>query len=107
MNDQQAIARFSALAHEVRHGIFRLLVPLGDVGLAAGEISQQLGVGASTLSAHLAQLERSGLITAKRSGTRIIYAISPSGVSELIDHLISDCCGGRPELCGGAAPEKR
>ncbi len=98
-----AIARFAALAHEVRYKAFRLLASEGTNGVCAGDISKELDVSPSTLSPHLAQLERCGLLTKIREGTRIVYAINPDNVSELLDHLISDCCGGRPELCGGAA----
>ena len=98
-----AISRFSALAHEVRYRAFRLLANAGTTGVCAGDISKKLEVSPSTLSPHLAQLERCGLITRMREGTRLVYAINPDNVAELLDHLISDCCGGRPELCGGAA----
>lgn len=97
-----AIARFSALAHEVRYNAFRLLANAGTAGVCAGDISKKLDVSPSTLSPHLAQLERCGLLLKMRDGTRIVYAINPENVAELLDHLISDCCGGRPELCGGA-----
>ncbi|ACT57811.1 ArsR/SmtB family transcription factor [Hirschia baltica] len=97
-----AIARFSALAHDVRYKAFRLLANAGQTGICAGDISKSLKISPSTLSPHLAQLERCGLINKTRDGTKLVYAIHPENVAGLIDHIISDCCGGRPELCGGA-----
>jgi ArsR family transcriptional regulator, arsenate/arsenite/antimonite-responsive transcriptional repressor len=91
---------FAALAHELRLRIFRLLVAAGPDGLAAGEIGDKLDVGASTLSAHLAQLERVGLLRSHREHRRIIYAIDTEGTQGLVSFLVDDCCGGRPELCG-------
>jgi len=91
---------FAALAHDVRLRVFRLLVEAGNEGLPAGEIAASLEVPASTLSTHLAQLERVGLLQSRRERQRIIYAIDTAGTQSLVDFLVNDCCGGRPELCG-------
>jgi ArsR family transcriptional regulator, arsenate/arsenite/antimonite-responsive transcriptional repressor len=97
---------FAALAHDLRLRIFRLLIATGPEGLAAGEIGDKLDVGASTLSAHLAQLERVGLLRSHREHRRIIYAIDTEGTQGLVSFLVDDCCGGRPELCGLQAKTK-
>jgi DNA-binding transcriptional ArsR family regulator len=91
---------FAALAHEVRLALFRLLVSREPDGLAAGEIAAELGVGPSTLSGHLAQLERARLIKSRRESRRIIYSVDRGGTQGLVSFLVDDCCGGRPELCG-------
>jgi ArsR family transcriptional regulator len=91
---------FAALAHEVRLALFRLLVSREPDGMAAGEIATELGVGPSTLSAHLAQLERARLIKSRRESRRIIYSVDRDGTQGLVSFLVDDCCGGRPELCG-------
>ena len=49
---------FAALAHDLRLEVFRLLVATLPKGMPAGQIAQRLEVPASTLSTHLAQLER-------------------------------------------------
>ncbi len=97
---------FAALAHDVRLALFRLLIAKGPDGMAAGEISADLDVGASTLSAHLAQLERAGLIKSRRDSRRIIYSVDRDGTQGLVSFLVADCCGGKPELCG-FEPRKR
>ena len=89
---------FSALAHDVRLRVFRLLVAAGKQGLPAGEIATSLDVPASTLSTHLSQLERVGLLQSCRERQRIIYAIDTAGTQSLVDFLVNDCCGGKPEL---------
>ena len=91
---------FAALAHELRLALFRLLVSREPDGMAAGEIATELGVGPSTLSAHLAQLERARLIKSRRESRRIIYSVDRDGTQGLVSFLVDDCCGGRPELCG-------
>ena len=57
-----------------------------------------LALKPSTLSAHLAALERAGLIAARREGKSILYRIDLGEVGALIDYLVADCCRGRPEL---------
>jgi ArsR family transcriptional regulator len=97
---------FAALAHDGRLALFRLLVSKGPDGMAAGEIATELGVGASTLSAHLAQLERVGLLSSRRESRRIIYSVNRAGTQGLVSFLVDDCCGGKPELCGFAPPRR-
>ncbi len=101
MNDELAVLALSALAQETRLAVFRLLVREGPEGLAAGEIAARLGVTPATLSFHLAQLERAGLLSARRTGRRIFYALDREGTRGLISFLTEDCCQGRPEICGG------
>lgn len=91
---------FAALAHEVRLAVFRLLVGELPGGLPAGQIARRLHVPSSTLSTHLAQLERAGLLSSSREQQRIVYAVNVAGTRDLVRFLVSDCCGGQPELCG-------
>ncbi len=97
-----AVAAFAALAHDTRLAAFRLLVQAGPSGLNAGEIAQRLGVPASTLSHHLACLERAALLRSWRVQRQIFYASDYDGTRRLIAFLMEDCCQGRPDLCGTA-----
>ena len=100
MNNQQAVAAFAALAHDTRLRVFRLLVQQGPDGLPAGQIAEQLNVAPPTLSSHLAQLDRAGLVRSWRVERRIFYALEIDGTRHLLRYLTEDCCRGRPELCG-------
>jgi DNA-binding transcriptional ArsR family regulator len=91
---------FAALAHDLRLSVFRLLVGVAPDGMPAGQIAVRLEVPASTLSTHLAQLERAGLLRSWREHQRILYAVDTEGTRSLVGFLIDDCCGGQPELCG-------
>ena len=62
MDAATAIVALGALAQEHRLALFRLLVQAGDDGMAAGAIAEALDVPNSSLSFHLAQLSRAGLI---------------------------------------------
>lgn len=94
---------FAALANELRLEVFRLLVSVLPDGLPAGHIAERLKVPSSTLSTHLAQLERAGLLKSWREQQRILYAVDTDGTKNLVGFLVNDCCNGQPELCGYTA----
>ncbi len=94
-----ALGAFSALAHEHRLEIFRLLVQAGPEGLSAGNIAQTIRAPASSISFHLASLNRAGLIAQRRESRSLIYTADYDSVLALVSFLLEDCCGGRPEIC--------
>lgn len=104
MEEREAIQAFAALAQEHRLTVFRLLVRHAPHGLPAGQIAAQVGVPASTMSTHLAQLERAGLLRSWREQRHILYAVDTAGIRQVITFLTEDCCGRRPELCGYDMP---
>jgi DNA-binding transcriptional ArsR family regulator len=102
METKQAVLALTALAQESRLRLFRLLVPAGEEGLAAGEIAERLGIAPASLTFHLKELCHAGLIESERDGRSIRYSLCVGKMSELIRFLTEDCCQGRPELCGGS-----
>jgi protein-tyrosine-phosphatase/DNA-binding transcriptional ArsR family regulator len=103
METLEAVGAFAAIAQETRLDLMRLLLAQGANGLPAGEIATLLGVPSSTLSFHLAALERAGLTQSTRQGRQIVHAARINGVRRLLTFLTETCCGGRPELCGDLA----
>jgi DNA-binding transcriptional ArsR family regulator len=108
MNQARALSGFAALSQETRLGIVRLLVKAGPAGMPAGEIAEAVGVSASNVSFHLKELDRAGLIEARREARSIIYTANHGTLRDLIGFLMKDCCGGRPEICSPvlAAPRR-
>ena len=94
MEATTALDRLGALAQETRLALFRLLVQRGAEGVAAGEIGAALAVPAPTLSFHLAQLERAGLVASQRVGRSIRYAANYGAMEELLAYLYDNCCQG-------------
>lgn len=99
MEESEAAETFAALGHGARLAVFRRLIAAGPDGVAAGDLSAALVLPPSTLSHHLSALEQTGLITSRRDGRRLLYAIVTARVRVLIAFLRDDCCGGRPALC--------
>lgn len=86
-----AALAFAALAQPTRLEALRLLVQAGPDGLTAGTIAARLGVVSSTLSHHLAQLERAGLARARRQGRFVYYTADPAGTRRLLDCVTATC----------------
>ena len=99
MELKPAVTALSALAHEGRLAIFRLLVQAGVEGLPAGEIARRRDVLPNTLSASLNVLSHAGLISSRREGRSIIYTAEYAAMRELLAFLMEDCCAGSAEIC--------
>jgi ArsR family transcriptional regulator len=94
MDASSAIAALGALAQEHRLALFRRLVQAGEDGMAAGAIADALGIPNSSLSFHLAQLNRAGLIRQERQHRSLIYRADYAAMSALVGYLMENCCGG-------------
>lgn len=99
MEKTHALNALSALAHDIRLDVFRLLIQAGPKGMAAGEIAAALEVRANTLSNNLTILSAAGLVRATREGRSIRYFSGMETMRDLLAFLMEDCCGGHPDLC--------
>lgn len=93
MKSPQAIAALGALAHEHRLAIFRLLVSQGPEGLNAGTIAEGVGLLPSSLTFHLQNLQRAGLLAQRREGRQLIYSADFRAMTALVGYLTENCCG--------------
>lgn len=94
MKSEAVIRALGALAQEHRLAAYRLLVQAGPEGLAAGALAEGLGVPASSMSFHLAQLANAGLVSQRRQSRSIIYAADFGAMNALMGYLTENCCGG-------------
>ena len=86
-----------ALANPVRRDILQWLKdphehfaqqehPL-DIGVCAGLIDARTGLSQSTVSSHLAVLQRAGLVTSRRVGQWIFFKRNEETISAFLDHM--------------------
>lgn len=86
-----------ALANPVRRQILQWLKtpqayfanqdhPL-DLGVCAGLIDDRTGLSQSTVSAHLASLQKAGLITSRRVGQWIFYKRNEEVIQAFLDQM--------------------
>ncbi len=99
MHDQDAIEAFKSLAHESRLRILRLLSKQGDVGMPAGKIARKLELPDATLSYHINELLKAGLLRDFHKGASIIFSLNPEGIKGLLGFVLNDCCGPQAESC--------
>tara|TARA_R110000787_G_scaffold73422_4_gene163500 strand:- start:689 stop:1531 length:843 start_codon:yes stop_codon:yes gene_type:complete len=91
--------RLSTLSHPHRMAVFRLLMRRCPDELPAGEIAKALELKASTASVYLSALTQAGLISQRRDGTRLFYAVNLDVARAVVAGLFVDCCRGRADLC--------
>jgi len=96
------VAVLAALAQDTRLRIVGLVAAAGERGIAAGNIGRTVHCPPSTLSFHLKELSRSGVLEAKPSGRFVIYGLRREVLGRLAEFLA--VLGGLPAVRRGAAP---
>ena len=88
----QTARALSALGHEARLSIFRILVRAGDDGLNVGDLGTRLGIPATTLGHHLSALVDVDLVQQERRGREVINRVNYQAMRELVNFLNAECC---------------
>jgi DNA-binding transcriptional ArsR family regulator len=83
---------FSAMGTEARLRIMQLLLSAHPQGLVVGEIQEELGIPASTLSHHLEKLKSEDLVRVQRESTFLRYTANTDALQELMRFLYAECC---------------
>jgi ArsR family transcriptional regulator len=73
---------FRALAHPVRIRLLEVLAAGGEHNVQA--LQQRLGIGQPVVSQQLARLRTAGVVTARKSGTSVAYALADPLVGDLL-----------------------
>lgn len=94
MNEIEAVEALAALAHPLRLRIFRALVVAGEDGLTPGVMSEALKTPSTTLSFHLKELARAGLISQERVSRNLVYRAVFTHMNGLLSFLTENCCQG-------------
>ena len=83
---------FSAMGTGPRLRIMRVLLSAYPDGLVVGDIGNDLGIAASTLSHHLEKLKNEDLVKVRREGTYLWYSANAEVLQELLGFLYAECC---------------
>jgi DNA-binding transcriptional ArsR family regulator len=84
---QQRVSILAALAQATRLEILARVAESGAKGVAAGDIARAIRCPASTLSFHLKELSRTGILEARPRGRFIIYALQREALGELARYI--------------------
>jgi DNA-binding transcriptional ArsR family regulator len=110
MKTSSTVTVLAALAQESRLAIFRLLVQAGTEGLAAGKISEAIGIAPSALTFHMKELLHADLVTSRSEGRFVIYVANFTTMNAVISFLTENFCEGSacsPDLGAVCPPSKR
>jgi DNA-binding transcriptional ArsR family regulator len=99
MELKAAVTALGALAQVTRLSIYRLLVEAGRDGESVGHIGERLKIPGATLSFHLKELARAGLVTTRQERQFIYYSVDFEHMAELMTFLTQNCCQGMPQKC--------
>lgn len=72
--------------------IFRALVKRGPQGYTPGDLVEKISIPAPTLSFHLKELQRAGLVASRREGRFLHYSANFGAMQDLIEFLTEKCC---------------
>jgi ubiquinone/menaquinone biosynthesis C-methylase UbiE/DNA-binding HxlR family transcriptional regulator len=85
----------------------RILLLLKEEELSVAELQEILVMGQSTISTHLSQLKRAGLVEDRRTGKSNKYRLSPSGAGGVLDELLVQARREIPEAASDQATMRR
>ena len=92
MEMTEAVEALSSLSQETRFKVFKLLLEFGRDGAMPTHIAEELSIPMNTLSFHLSQMSRAGLVTSKKDGRSISYFANTELIEGLIGYLQENCC---------------
>jgi DNA-binding transcriptional ArsR family regulator len=84
---QQQVPILAALAQATRLEILARVAEAGAKGVAAGDIARAIRCPASTLSFHLKELSRTGILEARPRGRFIIYVLQRAALGDLARYI--------------------
>ncbi len=82
----------AAMGAEPRLRIMQLLLKAHPQGLIVGNIQNELGIPASTLSHHLDKLKNEDLVRVRREGTFLWYTAAVESLRNVLNFLYAECC---------------
>lgn len=98
---------FRTLGHPARIRVLEILVE-GEASVA--ELLPQVGLEASHLSQQLGVLRRAGLVTSRRAGSNVVYALTSPLVADLMAaarRLLTEVLAGDAGLLAELRAEER
>lgn len=95
MSDEQALEvalRLKALADPVRVKIMSRLFSAAEGEIISGDLAEVLGLSESTVSHHMSQLRKAGLVESDRRGMNVFHRPVPDALTALCTVLDPTCC---------------
>ncbi len=84
--------RLKALADPVRVRMLSLVIAAAPVGMRNLDLAGVLGLSDATVSHHLGQLQRAGLLTRTPSGREAHYTVARAALAAIARVIDPSCC---------------
>lgn len=90
--DSDLATLFAALAHPSRVAILRDLLAHANQGRQFGELSKDLLIPASTLTHHLNEMEKAGILNRETQGRATRLGLNLDALAQALQQLTRLCC---------------
>lgn len=84
---REAVLALAALGHKKRLDLFLAIAQVGRRGMSSGAVVKAMRLPITTISFHLSQLHKAGLIERHRQGRYVKYTISGKKIDRLVHFL--------------------
>src|ERR1700692_1778576 len=85
----------------------RILLLLKAEELSVAELQEILVMGQSTISTHLSQLKRAGLVEDRRTGKSTLYRLSPANSNGILESLLAQAQKETPQAAADQVAMRR
>ena len=106
MEISNVVGALAALAQDTRLAVYRLLVEHAPDGLPAGQVAERLGIPPPSLSFHLKELSRAGLVLSRQEGRFVWYRADLDAMNGLMAYLTEICCRASAACAPSCAPAR-
>ena len=106
MEISNVVGALAALAQDTRLAVYRLLVEHAPDGLPAGQVAERLGIPPPSLSFHLKELSRAGLVLSRQEGRFVWYRADLDAMNGLVAYLTENCCCASAACAPSCAPAR-
>ena len=96
MNAHDVSILFSALDHPTRVEVLMALLNTPKSGIPMGELSDALGIPASTLKHHLLEMEQAGIVCRIQEGRKSLLSVDTAKLDNVVELMRRICC---PSAC--------
>ena len=106
MEISNVVGALAALAQDTRLAVYRLLVEHAPDGLPAGQVAERLGIPPPSLSFHLKELSRAGLVLSRQEGRFVWYRADLDAMNGLVAYLTENCYRASAACAPSCAPAR-
>lgn len=96
IDDAHIAALFGALSSPPRVRVFRILLAHARRQLAFGQLVKASGIPASTLTHHLGEMEKGGILVRHREGRQTLIGLRLDRLQSTLTGLLDECCAAAP-----------